>query len=72
MRTEVLVQTPEEYEAWVASVMPEAETTETGQGSTVTLAQNPQNLTDSEYLQVYSDRLGIETRAIAQLAPVAL
>ena len=72
MRTEVLVQTPEEYEAWVASVMPETETTETSQGSAVTLAQNPQNLTDSEYLQVYSDRLGIETRSIAQLAPAAL
>jgi len=69
MRTEVLVQTPEEYESWVASVMPAA-TTETSQAAApLTIAKATTALTDAEYLQPYSDRLGITDGTIAQLMP---
>lgn len=71
MRTEVLVETPEEYASWLASVMPATpETAQTMAASVIARATT--ELTDSEYLQPYSDRLGITDGAIAQLQPAAM
>ncbi|TAD79701.1 MAG: cytochrome c oxidase subunit II [Oscillatoriales cyanobacterium] len=72
MRTTILVQTPEEYDQWVASVMPAPESGETAANPAPALvATATRDLTDTEYLQSYSDRLGIEAQAIAQLTTPA-
>lgn len=72
MRTEILVQTPEEYDQWVASVMPAPESGETAATPPAAIvATATRDLTDAEYLQPYSDRLGVDARAVAQLAPAA-
>lgn len=70
MRTEILVQTPEEYDQWVASVMPAPESGETAAtASPAIVATATRELTDTEYLQPYSDRLGIDASTVTQLAP---
>jgi cytochrome c oxidase subunit 2 len=61
MRTQVIVHSPEDYEAWVESRIAQ------GAGSAETVAQLPQPRTDAEYLAVATQDLPVSSEQIAQL-----
>ncbi|HEY9658822.1 MAG TPA: cytochrome c oxidase subunit II, partial [Allocoleopsis sp.] len=61
MRTQVVVQTPEEYDQWVQ------QNTTTAQAPAQPIAVSPADLTDSEYLSPYSQELGVKAETVAQL-----
>ena len=68
MRSEVVVDSAEDYAAWKASMVAAADTDDAG----VAIAQLPADtasLTDAEYLAPYGTELGIDGAAIAQLQP---
>ncbi len=60
MRAEIVVEEPEEYEAWMASMLADA-----GGDRPITVAARPvQDLTPSEFLQPYADELQLSDRAL--------
>lgn len=61
MRTQVVVQTPEEYDQWVQ------QNTTTAQAPSQPIAVNTADLTASEYLSPYSQELGVNAETVAQL-----
>ena len=63
MRTQVVVHEPEEYEAWVDSMM----IAQSNDPEPPQLAVNTQDLTDEAYLEPYATELGVDAMALAQL-----
>lgn len=62
MRTQLIVHTPEEYDAWLQENR--VAMSKTPQGA---IAVNPKELSDSEYLAPYARELGIDASTLAQL-----
>jgi cytochrome c oxidase subunit 2 len=62
MRTQVIVHSPSDYQQWVEQRVAQAEPT-----TPETIAVNPADLTDSEYLASYSKAAGIDSNSLAQL-----
>lgn len=62
MRTEMVVETAEEYEAWLAE-----ESVAQQQDSMQTVAVNPDDLSPSEFLAPYGEEMGIDANIIAQI-----
>lgn len=64
MRTQVVVETQEEYEAWIA------ENTFAGKPQlNQAVAVNTADLSESEYLSPYSDEMGIDSETLNQIHP---
>lgn len=61
MRTQVVVQTPEEYDQWVQ------QNTTTAQVASQPIAVNTADLNAAEYLAPYSQDLGVKAETVAQL-----
>lgn len=62
MRTEMVVETEEEYEDWLAE-----ESIAQQQDSLQTVAVNPADLSPSEFLAPYAREMGIDANSIAQI-----
>jgi len=62
MRTEMVVETEEEYEAWLAE-----ESIAQQQDSLQTVAVNPADLSTGEFLAPYAEEMGINANSIAQI-----
>lgn len=62
MRTQVIVHTPEDFQAWVDQRVAQAPM------SVDAIAQNPADLSDSDYLAPYETALGVDARLVAQLS----
>lgn len=65
MRAEVVVDSPEEYDAWKASMVAAAGLDQ----SAIAAATPTTRLSDADYLAPYGAELGIDAAAIAQLQP---
>lgn len=65
MRTQVIVHTAEDYQAWVDQRLAQ------GPGGATAIAQNPADLSAPEYLAPYGSALGIDSQLVAQLSPAA-
>ena len=63
MRTQVIVHTPEDYQAWVDQRVAQGPT------AVEAIAQNPADLSPAEYLAPYVEALAMDTHLMAQLAP---
>jgi cytochrome c oxidase subunit 2 len=63
MRSQIIVHEPEEYEQWLAENRVAAGTEQP------TVAVNPQNLSDSDYLKPYAQEMGINADVLAQIQP---
>jgi len=61
MRSQMIVETPEEYAAWVAE-----NTIANVTNLQKTIAINPAELSDGEFLAPYADEMGINSEVIAQ------
>lgn len=61
MRTQMIVQTPEEYQAWVE------ENTFAQADSEQTVALKPSELSESEFLAPYAEEMGMSTEVLSQL-----
>ncbi|NET89618.1 MAG: cytochrome c oxidase subunit II [Kamptonema sp. SIO1D9] len=67
MRTQLIVDTPEAYQAWVAeNQIAQAENRDRA------IALNPHNLSVSEFLAPYTETLGINQHALAQIKAEAI
>ncbi len=64
MRTRVIVETQEEYEAWIAE-----NTMAQEQQLNQAVAVNTADLSDSDYLSPYASEMGIDSEALNQIAP---
>jgi cytochrome c oxidase subunit 2 len=64
MKTKLYVQTPEDYDKWKQENAP-AQVGEVDRDRTVAI--NPVNLSDSEYLAPYAEEMGVNEEAIAQI-----
>ncbi|MCL2931510.1 MAG: cytochrome c oxidase subunit II [Trichodesmium sp. MAG_R03] len=64
MRTTVVVETQEEYDAWI-----EENTFAQQPGLNQTIAVNTADLSDSEYLKPYSQEMGIDSETLNQIHP---
>lgn len=62
MRTQVIVHTPEDFQAWYDQRVAQQPQTESA------IAASPAELSDSNYLAPYSDALGVNSDFIAQLS----
>ena len=62
MRTQMVVQTAEEYQAWV-----QENTFAQNPDSVKTLASKPAELSDGEFLAPYAEEMGIDEELLAQL-----
>ncbi len=62
MNTQLYVQTPEEYQAWV-----QEQQVASGDPLTKTVAVNPTELSDGEFLAPYVQQMGIDSQALKQL-----
>lgn len=63
MRTQVIVHTPEDYQAWFSERIAQAEP-----NASETVALSATERTDADYLAPYSEDLGIEAHLVAQLS----
>lgn len=63
MRTRLIVETPEEFENWIASQQEVA----SKEALESAVAVSPANLSDGEFLAPYAEEMGINSAAIAQL-----
>lgn len=63
MNTRVIVQTPEDYQAWLQ------EQTATASNASQTVAVSPAEQSPDEFLAPYTQELGLEPAMIASLAP---
>ncbi|NJL02395.1 MAG: cytochrome c oxidase subunit II [Spirulinaceae cyanobacterium SM2_1_0] len=64
MRSQIIIQEPDEYEQWVAENQPVAVTT-----GTDTVALHPSERSDADFLAPYAAEWGIDAAAIAPLQP---
>ncbi|WP_008317977.1 cytochrome c oxidase subunit II [Leptolyngbya sp. PCC 6406] len=62
MRTQVIVHTPEDYQAWLDQRLAQGPTAASA------IAQNPADLSAPEYLAPYGEALGVEPGLVTQLA----
>lgn len=65
MRTEMVVETVEEYEEWLAEESEESVAQQ--QDSLQTVAVNPADLSPSKFLAPYAEEMGIDANIIAQI-----
>lgn len=63
MRTTMIVETPEEFNTWVASQKEVANQPDLGK----TIALNPANLSDGDFLAPYAQEMGIDQATLAQI-----
>lgn len=63
MKSQLFVQTPEEYQAWIQSQQQVA----SAQNQAKTLAVNPAELSDSDFLAPYASEMGIDSHTLKQL-----
>lgn len=63
MRSQIIVHEPAEYDQWLAENRVAAGTEQP------TVAMNPQNLSDSDYLKPYAEEMGINADVLAQIQP---
>ncbi|MEM6435457.1 MAG: cupredoxin domain-containing protein, partial [Cyanobacteria bacterium P01_D01_bin.115] len=63
MRTQVIVHSPSEFNNWLEQRTAQAET-----GTAETVAINPADLTDADYLAPYGKAAGVESRLLAHLS----
>ncbi|HBB33972.1 MAG TPA: cytochrome C oxidase subunit II [Cyanobacteria bacterium UBA8803] len=64
MKTQLYVHTPEEYQAWIESQQQVANTTQIEKS----LAVNPKEASESEFLAPYVSEMGIDSHILNQLA----
>ncbi|MEQ8753861.1 MAG: cytochrome c oxidase subunit II [Coleofasciculus sp. G1-WW12-02] len=62
MRTQLIVHTPEEYDAWL-----EENRIAQQQNPNQTVAVNPADLSESEFLEPYAANLGVDEKTLTQL-----
>lgn len=62
MRTQLIVHTPEEYDAWL-----EENRMAQQQNPNQTVAVNPADLSESEFLEPYATNLGVDEKTLTQL-----
>ncbi|MEM9504091.1 MAG: cupredoxin domain-containing protein, partial [Cyanobacteria bacterium P01_E01_bin.43] len=63
MRTQVIVHSPSEFNNWLEQRTAQAET-----GTAETVAINPADLTDADYLAPYGKAAGVESHLLAHLS----
>lgn len=63
MKTRVIVQTPEEFDAWLQSQTQAASNDNLNQA----VAVNPQEMSAEEYLAPYSEKMGVNAEILSQL-----
>jgi len=63
MKTRVIVQTPEEFDAWLQSQTQAASNNNLNQA----IAVNPQEMSAEEYLAPYAEKMGVNQETLAQL-----
>jgi cytochrome c oxidase subunit II len=69
MVTNMIVQTPEDYQAWIASQIQPAETTGSTINNTIASieAMNPATMPTREYLAPYAREMGVKTEMLERL-----
>ncbi|HEY9598711.1 MAG TPA: cytochrome c oxidase subunit II [Cyanophyceae cyanobacterium] len=63
MKSQLFVQTPEEYQAWIQSQQQVAN----AENQAKTLAVNPAELSDGDFLAPYASEMGIDSHTLKQL-----
>ncbi len=63
MRTRLIVETPEEFDSWIASQKEVA----SKEALEAAVAVSPANMSDGQFLAPYAEEMGIDAGAIAQL-----